>query len=199
MLRDQALGASGLLVTVVGGSPVNPYQPQGVWEETTFGAKKYVQGHGEDLYRRSLYTFWRRIVAPTIFFDNGSRQTCNVKQPRTNTPLQALTTLNDVTYLEAARALAARVLSSPPTDSVARIEYAVRSLLARAPSSDELRILLSTLTRSQREFEADPQAAEKLLQIGESPQFRAVTPVEQAAFTVLCGTLLNLDETLTKE
>ena len=104
MLRDQALAASGLLVAKLGGPPVKGYQPDGVWEEATFGGKRYVQDHGEALYRRSLYTFWRRIVGPTMFFDNAARQVCTVNVFRTNTPLHALLTLNDVTYVEAARA-----------------------------------------------------------------------------------------------
>src|SRR6185436_18264510 len=96
----------------VGGAPVKPYQPAGVWEDVSFGNKKFVRDNGENLYRRSLYTFWRRIIAPTMFFDTASRQVCTVKAPRTNTPLQALATLNDPTYVEAARALAERTLLS---------------------------------------------------------------------------------------
>lgn len=99
---------------------MNPYQPSGVWAEATFGNKKYDQGHGEDLYRRSLYTFWRRIVGPTVFFDAAKRQTCSVKEARTNTPLHALTTLNDITYVEAARAMAQRVLQDDEFGSLFR-------------------------------------------------------------------------------
>src|SRR5690606_27976023 len=110
MIRDQALAVSGLLVRTIGGPPVNPYQPPGVWEEATFGNKQYQQDHGAKLYRRRLYTFWRRIVGPTIFFDSASRQTCTVNQTRTNSPLHALTALNAITYVEAARAMARRVL-----------------------------------------------------------------------------------------
>ena len=112
MIRDQALAASGLLVDQLGGAPVHPYQPPGVWEETTFGLKKYPPDHGDDLYRRSVYTFWRRIVGPTMFFDTATRQTCTVKQSRTNTPLHALSTLNDTTYVEAARTMAQRVMKA---------------------------------------------------------------------------------------
>src|SRR5262245_63962059 len=101
MVRDQALAASGLLVRKLGGPPVKPYQPSGVWEEATFGNKRYTPDKGEGLYRRSVYTFWRRIIGPTMFFDAGARQTCTVKQGRTNTPLHALATLNDTTYVEA--------------------------------------------------------------------------------------------------
>ena len=110
MIRDQALAASGLLVENFGGPPVKPYQPAGIWEEATFGKKTYVQDHGEALYRRSLYIFWRRIVGPTMFFDTAARQTCTIKTLRTNTPLHALTTLNDVTFVEAARVLAEQAM-----------------------------------------------------------------------------------------
>ncbi|MCA9205607.1 MAG: DUF1553 domain-containing protein, partial [Planctomycetales bacterium] len=155
MLRDQALAASGLLVRTQGGPPVNGYQPAGVWEEATFGRKTYRQDSGDALYRRSLYTFWRRIIAPTMFFDNASRQTCTVKPFRTNTPLHALLTLNDVTYVEAARALAERVLLDADADDAgtestdaARLNLAFRRLLARMPSSEEQTILLAGLDRS---------------------------------------------------
>src|SRR5262249_45897613 len=110
MIRDQALFVSGLLVEKLGGPPVKGYQPQAIWEHPTFGRMKYTQDDGKDLYRRSLYQFWRRIVGPTMFFDVGNRQTCIVRQERTNTPLQALALLNDTTYVEAARALAQRTL-----------------------------------------------------------------------------------------
>ena len=111
MLRDQALTAAGLLVDRPGGPGVKPYQPAGIWEEATFGKKTYDQDHGEALYRRSLYVFWRRIVGPTSFFDAGARQVCTVKVARTNTPLHALVTLNDPAYVEAARVMAQRVLT----------------------------------------------------------------------------------------
>src|SRR5262245_27709346 len=130
MIRDQALAASGLLARRAGGPPVKPYQPAGVWEEATFGGKRYQQDHGEALYRRSLYTFWRRIIGPTAFFDTTARQTCTVKPTRTNSPLHALTTLNDVTYVEAARALAQRVLTSGGSSPEERIDSAFRLVLA---------------------------------------------------------------------
>src|SRR5262249_5858694 len=154
---------SGLLVDKVGGSPVNPYQPSGVWEEATFGGKKYRQDTGEAMYRRSLYTFWRRIIAPTLFFDSASRQTCTVKQPRTNTPLHALTTLNDVTCVEAARTLAERAMTETIEKPEARIELAFRRVLARKPSADEMRILSSRLNEWSKSFRADEESARKLL------------------------------------
>jgi hypothetical protein len=205
MVRDQALAASGLMVAAVGGPPVKGYQPAGVWEETTFGRKQYAQDHGDALYRRSLYTFWRRIIAPTMFFDNATRQTCTVKSFRTNTPLQALLTLNDVTFVEAARALAERVLTSDNAGAAsnkideARIDAVFRRLLARRATGEEKTILLAAIDRSRSEFRADPEAAGKLLAIGESKRNEQLDAIEHAAWTSLTLAVMNLDETLTKE
>lgn len=198
MIRDQALAASGLLVDKTGGAPVNPYQPSGVWEEATFGNKRYTQDHGDDLYRRSVYTFWRRIVGPTVFFDTTPRQVCNVKPPRTNTPLHALTTLNDITYVEAARALATLILQQASTPSD-RVDLAYRRLLCRVPTSEERQIFLNAILRYIRRFEQDTTAADSLLKAGESRLDKTIPRAELAAYTVVCSTLLNLDETLTKE
>lgn len=199
MIRDQALAASGLLVTKIGGPPVRGYQPAGVWEETTFGRKQYQQDHGEALYRRSLYTFWRRIIAPTMFFDNASRQTCTVKMFRTNTPLHALLTLNDVTFVEAARAMAERVLLADFSDDAVRIDDVFRRLLARKATEQEQAILQAAITRSRREFQEDPDAALKLLAVGESKRNEELDGVEHAAWTGLALAVMNLDEVLTKE
>src|SRR5207249_2783232 len=147
LIRDQALAAGGLLVRQVGGPPVKPYQPAGVWEEATFGTKRYQQDHGAALYRRSVYSFWRRIVGPTALFDTAARQTCVVKPTRTNSPLHALTTLNDVTYVEAARALAQRVLTTAGPSADERVELAFRLVLARRPSAAEKEVLLASLAR----------------------------------------------------
>jgi hypothetical protein len=197
MIRDQALAVSGLLVHEQGGPPVKPYQPAGVWEEATFGNKQYRQDKGESLYRRSLYTFWRRIVGPTMFFDTASRQTCTVKQTRTNTPLHALATLNDVTYVEAARALAQRVLQTG--GSAERVEMACRAVLGRKPSADESRLLQASVDRLREQYSKDREAALKYLSIGESKRNEALDPVEHAAYAALCSALLNLDEALTRE
>ena len=214
MLRDQALAASGLLVARVGGPPVNGYQPPGVWEEATFGGKGYRQDHGESLYRRSLYTFWRRIIAPTMFFDSAARQTCTVKVLRTNTPLQALLMLNDITFVEAARALAERVLmpvasdnaaadktapNATAPDAAARIDEVFRRVLARRATPGERTILLAGLARSRQEFRAAPDAAKKLLAVGESKRNEQIDPIDHAAWTALCLAVLYLDETLNKE
>jgi hypothetical protein len=197
MIRDHALAASGLLVDQLGGPSVNPYQPAGVWDEATFGNKTYVQGHGDDLYRRSLYTYWRRIVGPTMFFDSAKRQTCSVKGSQTNTPLHALTTLNDITYIEAARALAERVLKSSDQDT-ARIEAAIRLATSRKPTEPELKLLLARLESLKQHYGQAPDAAAKLLAIGESPRDNQLDAVELAAYTGLCSLILNLDEALTK-
>jgi hypothetical protein len=199
MLRDQALAAAGLLSGKIGGEPVKPYQPEGIWAEATFGKKKYVQDHGESLYRRSVYTFWRRIVGPTMFFDTASRQVCTVKQVRTNTPLHALVTLNETTYVEAARTLAEEVLTGDAGSDAERIEQIFRRLLARRPSAAEQKILLARLAALREQFAADTGAAEKLLAVGESPRNQSIAAAEHAAYTALCSLVLNLDETLTKQ
>lgn len=198
MIRDSALAASGLLVEARGGPPVKPYQPPGVWEEATFGNKRYEQDHGDALYRRSLYVFWRRIIGPTLFFDVANRQTCTVKTPRTNVPLHALLTLNDTTYLEAARALAQRVLVGE-SDTPARLGHAFRRVLGREPGPEEQAVLTRALDRHRATYAADPSAASALLATGESPRDASLDPAEHAAWTVVCTTILNLDEALTKE
>ncbi len=197
MIRDQALAAGGLLVDTPGGPPVRPYQPPGVWEETTFGNKRYKQDHGEALYRRSLYVFWRRIIGPTMFFDTQSRSSCVVKPTRTNTPLHALATLNDPTYVEAARALAERALEAK--DDGARLDLAFRRVLARPPREEERQVLLAAVERLRREYAARPEDARKLLKVGESKRNESIDPVEHAAWASLGLALLNLDETVTKE
>ena len=198
MIRDSALFASGLLREKLGGPPVNGYQPEGIWEEATFGKITYKQDSGEALHRRTLYTFWRRIVGPTMLFDNAARQYCSVNVSRTNTPLHALITLNDITYVEAARALAQRVLLAE-ADDTARLNLAFRLVLSRDASPEEQAVLLPRLADLQARFEADQPAAEKLLTTGASPRDLSLAPVTHAAWTSLCLLVLNLDEALTKE
>jgi hypothetical protein len=199
MLRDNALAVSGLLVKKIGGAPVNPYQPAGVWEEATFGGKRYKQDSGEALYRRSLYTFWRRIAAPTLFFDNAARQVCTVKPFRTNTPLHALTTLNDVTFVEAARVLAEKILTIGSADDPARLTRAFQTVLNRHPSARETEVLTKALDRSLTEFRTSPDEAKKLLKVGEAKSPSTLDPAVHAAWTTVCLSLLNLDEAVTKE
>lgn len=198
MIRDQALAASGLFVEQVGGAPVRPYQPEGVWEEATFGGKRYVLDTGDSLYRRSLYTFWRRIIGPTMFFDVSPRQTCIVKPVRTNTPLQALAVMNDVQYIEAARALAQRAMQSSP-DREGRITFAFRRLLGRTPKPEEIAVLAASYDRQFADYNQSPAEAEKLLQQGASPRDASLPATEHAALTGVTLILLNLDETVSKE
>ncbi|HEX3655480.1 MAG TPA: PSD1 and planctomycete cytochrome C domain-containing protein [Pirellulales bacterium] len=199
MIRDQALAASGLLVEQLGGPPVKPYQPEGIWEEATFGKITYQQDQGDALYRRSLYIFWRRIVGPTMFFDVASRQACTVKTARTNTPLHALVTLNDITYAEAARALAQRVLQTVGSTPQARIEMAFRSCTGRRPTERELGLMTKSLKRFDDLYRHDRAAAERLISIGESPRDKKLNASEHAAYAALCSLILNLDETLSKQ
>ena len=198
MLRDVALSASGLLVEQVGGPPVKPYQPEGVWEEATFGGKRYQRDSGAALYRRSLYVFWRRIVGPTLFFDVASRQVCTVRTPRTNTPLQALLLLNDASFVEAARVLASSLCAASP-DPAARIDELYLRVLSRRPSPAEVRILRDAASRHVTTFASHPAAADKLLKAGDTPAPSNVPPHELAAWTLVASTVLNLDEALSTE
>lgn len=197
MLRDQALAVSGLLVETSGGEPVKPYQPAGVWAEATFGKQRYQIDSGNRLYRRSLYTFWRRIIGPTVFFDSAKRQTCEVRPNRTNTPLHALTTLNDVTYVEAARVLAEHLLSEPQSHSK-RIERGFEILTARPPRAKELALLERRLAQYIDHFHVHKQAAIQLVSVGESDLDNSLEVAELAAYATLLNTLLNLDEVLVR-
>ena len=200
MIRDQSLALSGLSVSKLGGPPVRPYQPPGIWEEATFGKKSYKQDHGENLYRRSLYIFWRRIVGPTMFFDVSPRQVCTVRMLRTNTPLHALITLNDVTYVEAARVMAERVFTlAEKGTSESRVETAFRLATARRPTDFERSTLVSRFVKLVEAYGANENEALQLLSVGESPRQEALDPVEHAAMAALCSLILNLDEVITKE
>ncbi len=193
-LRDQALALSGLLVEKTGGPGVMPYQPPGVWEDFSLGKISYQQGHGADLYRRSIYTFWRRSVGPTMLFDNAARQVCTVRPSLTNTPLHALTLLNDTTYIEAARMFAERILREGESTPAERIRLAFRLATAREPSAAELTSLLKTLRFLLEEYTANPQAAQEFVHVGEAPHDEQLDPVETAAYGGIMNTILNLDE-----
>ncbi len=199
MIRDQALFASGLMTPTVGGTPVRTYQPPGIWEEATFGFKRYQQDTGAALYRRSLYVFWRRIVGPTMFFDAATRQTCAVKTTTTNTPLHALTTLNDTTFVEAARALAQRAMTEAGNDESVRLRVAFRRAVGRVPTAAEVEILRGSLERQRRLYANDRPAAERLLRVGESRRDERLDVVDHAALTAVCTLIFNLDETLTNQ
>jgi len=198
ILRDQALSVSGLLVEKIGGPPVKPYQPPGIWEELSFGKIKYVQDKGTNLYRRSLYTFWRRTVAPPNLFDSSPRQVCTVRQSRTNTPLHALTTLNDITFVEASRVLAEGLLTKETTVD-ARLDALYRTVLCRLPSDAERKVLVGAHERLRQQYADHVEAAEKLTKIGEKPRAKGVDVRELACWTGLVSLVLNLDETLCKE
>ena len=168
MLRDQALAASGLMVNNIGGPPVKPYQPEGIWSEATFGKTKYVTGKGAALYRRTLYTYWRRIVGPTMLFDNAKRQSCSVERMETNTPLHALVTLNETTFVESARAMAQGLLENEFADDRTRLDYAFQLATARKPDAAEAKILLARLKTLADEYQNNPDSAKQLLANGES-------------------------------
>lgn len=205
MVRDNALAASGLLVEKIGGKSVLPYQPAGLWDDIAYGdvysAQKYEQGHGEDLYRRSMYTFWKRTAPPPSLntFDAPDREKCTARRALTNTPLQALVLLNDPTYVEAARVLAARAIekAGPKTDQ--RISFAYRLTTGRKPASKELSVLRDLARVQLLAYKKDPSAARKLAGVGDSPLDGKLSPVELAAWTTVASVILNLDETITKE
>jgi hypothetical protein len=205
MIRDTALAASGLLNDEIGGPSVLPYQPQGIWEELAFGdgfsAQTYEQSHGKDLYRRGMYTFWKRTAPPASLatFDAPDREKCTGRRALTNTPLQALVLLNDPTYVEAARALAQRTLLEGGTNEKNRIAYAFRLATARKPSGKETGVLRKLLETELAGFTKNPQAAAKLLDVGESTRDKGLNAVELAAWTTVTSVILNLDETVTRQ
>lgn len=197
-IRDQALAISGLLHDTIGGISVKPYQPEGVWSEATFGKIRYQQDEGNALYRRTLYTFWRRIVGPTMLFDNSTRQVCSVKPSLTNSPQHALITLNDITFLEAARVMAERVLLAKTAESE-RIEWAFRLATSRLPTTTEKTILEEQLQLFSDQFREKPDSAAAFIAVGEYPQNEQLDPIEQATYTAFCSMILNLDEVLSKQ
>ena len=199
VLRDQALAASGLLVEQLGGPPVKPYQPAGIWEDFSFDKIKYTQDHGAKLYRRSLYVFWRRSVGPTTMFDTATRQVCQVRVPRTNTPLHSLVLLNDPAYVEAARVLGERAIREGGSTPQERITFMFLALTSRKPNEREAALLQKSLERVQRQFASDRPAAEKLVTVGEYPRDASIDVVEHASYAALANMLLNLDEVLNKE
>ncbi|MFT4515410.1 MAG: hypothetical protein ACI89X_002994 [Planctomycetota bacterium] len=197
MLRDQALALSGRLVPTIGGEPVRPYQPAGIWAEATFGTIRYQQGSGSELYRRSLYVFWRRIVGPTMLFDTQARLACVVKRSITNTPLHALTTLNETGFVEAARGLATRAWHAAKTPNE-RITWLFRAATARRPTKDELQLLSSRLQQSVAHFTSNQAAATSLLAVGATLPDANISSEQLAALTVLASLVCNLDEVITR-
>jgi mono/diheme cytochrome c family protein len=202
MVRDYALASSGLLVEKLGGPSVRPYQPSGVWEAVAMpesNTRNYKADTGEGLYRRSLYTFWKRAAPPASMdiLNAPSREVCTVRRERTDTPLQALVTLNDPQFVEAARALAQRVLAESP-DFDARADALARRVLARPLREEEASVLRESYGRLAAYYQAHPEDAEKLLAVGEAPRVPDQPPAEAAAWTMLANQVLNLDEVLNK-
>ena len=199
-VRDNALAASGLLVREIGGPSVYPYQPEGIWEAlATRRATHYEQQHGDSLYRRSMYTIWKRSSPPPMMlnFDSPDRSLCTVRRQKTATPLQALVTLNDPQFVEAARVLAERTMQSQPTLD-ARIRYFFQSALSRNPRAAELSILKDLYKTEYQAFTDTPERAKSVLKAGEYPFDESLNPSELAAYTVVANTVLNYDEAIVK-
>ena len=205
VVRDTALAVSGLLVEKVGGKSVKPYQPEGIWEAVGFvgsNTRQFTRDDGNALYRRSLYTFWKRTAPPPslLTFDAPSRETCTVMRARTNTPLQALVLMNDVQYVEASRRLAERMLTDGGRIGLEeRLTYGFRLATGRRPTPGELAVLARVYQEQFAEYQADKDAAMKLLAVGEAKRNESLDPSEHAAMTRVANVLLNLDETITKE
>lgn len=201
ILRDWALASSGLLHAQQGGKPVYPYQPDAVWEALAITKERdftYPTSQGQDLYRRSLYTFWRRTVGPANMFDTSNRQTCRVRQTTTSTPLHALTTLNDPTWVEAARVLATHCLTVESTLD-AQLTLAFRRVVCRSPKEREVSQLRQAYEKQLAIYQTDPAAAAALVQVGLATQATKLDQPSLAALTAVCLGILNLDEALTRE
>ena len=200
-LRDQALAVAGLIEPTRGGPPVVPYQPEGLWDELSAKGYKYIEGDGADLYRRSLYTFWRRTIPPPgmMNFDNASREICSVNLSTTNTPLQALNLMNDPQFVEAARALAERMILEGGDTVIEQISFGHRTVLARQPPARTQEILNASFDDYREHYRTEPDKALDLVLIGASIPNERIAAPELAAMTMVASVLLNLDETLNKQ
>jgi hypothetical protein len=204
IVRDQALGISDLLVEKLGGPSVKSYQPAGLWADLIqdgVGRDHYDQDHGEKLYRRSLYSFWKRTIPPPSManFDGPGRDTCILQRGSTNSPLQALDLMNDVSYLEAARMLGQRMMKEGGSTAEQRISFAFLLATGRSPGANEKTVLLESLHYALDRFQSNPQNAEKYLNQGEYPRDQKLDPKELAAYASVASLILNLDETITKQ
>ena len=200
VIRDQALAVSGLLVEKLGGPSVKPYQPAGLWQELA-GGDGYKRDKGEGLYRRSLYTYWKRTVAPPFMvnFDSPNRETCTVRETRTNTPLQALNLMNDETFVETARKLAERMISAGGNQRQERIRFAYEVVLSRPPKPVEMKIVLEALSGFEARYRSDARSAKEFLNHGDSVSSAKFDARELAAYSSIASLILNLDETATKQ
>jgi hypothetical protein len=204
IIRDQALAVSGLLAPKIGGPPVRPYHPAGLYETLAATSadivKTYVQDQGDSLYRRSLYTYWKRSIPHPALLSFGTpfREVCTLRRPSSNTPLQALNLMNDTTYVEAARHLAARAMQESGSTPSSRLSHLFQLVLARNPTPQEQVILQQSYERALADFKNDPKSAKALLQVGEKPSDNNLASSELAALTTLASTLLCMDETITK-
>lgn len=202
MIRDQALFVSGLLVERLGGVSVKPYQPDGLYKDMTFsGMTGYNTDKGDGLWRRSLYTFWKRtVLSPTMqVFDASAREFCTVRDTRTNTPLQSLNLMNDVTYIEAARMLAELALKEGGATAEQRLAWAFRRVTSRQPNDSEVKALVKNLNSQLEYFTRNSTEAEKLLAVGERRNDEKLHRVELAAYATTASLMLNLDEVITRQ
>jgi hypothetical protein len=207
MMRDQALKAGGLLNPQLGGPSVKPYQPEDLWSALTFqntdefDTNFYKQDTGDQIYRRGLYTFWKRTISPPHMqiFNAGGREMCSMRQESTNTPMQALAVLNEPTFVEAARALAERMILEGGERAGDRVRHGFKLLLAYEPDMTRQQILLAGLNDYQAHFNKNAEAARALVEVGDSVADATIPPAELAAYTMLASVMLNLDEAITKE
>lgn len=202
IIRDNALSLAGILNTEMGGPGVKPYQPPGLWAEVSLGGNpKFVQDKGDKLYRRSLYTYWKRSSPPPAMqiFDAPTRESCVMQRPRTNTPLQALAAMNDVQMIEAARHFAARMIKEGGASPADRAGYGFQLATARPPAESELSALLEVYEYGKSEFSSNQENAGKLLAVGDSKRDETIDAAEQAALTMVASLILNMDETMTRE
>jgi hypothetical protein len=200
MLRDSALAHAGLLAGTIGGPPVHPYQPSGsMWKELNNFLPEYKQDKGEGLYRRSLYTFWRRTTTPPnmMIFDSTTREVCATRRQVTNTPLQALVLLNDPQFVEAARKIGERIVTQGGENDGTRAAWAWKEITGMSPDSARLAILTGLIREQRERFQAEPKQAAALLKAGDSPADPALDPVESATFAVLAQAILNVDAHIT--
>ena len=198
MLRDQALAASGLLNKKVGGKWVKPYQPKGIWKDLAnqIGENKYREGQGASLYRRSLYTYWKRTIPPPsmLTFDASERAVCTVKRQQTSTPLQSLVLLNDPQYVEASKKLAENILKKNPAESTIAVQKAFQAIIGRMPKPEELNLLQDLYQSEEQQFEKNEQKALEFLAVGASPYDQTLDKAKFAALAVVVNTIFNLDE-----